>query len=796
MHLTDSTIATIPPNSKSPPASGSGMIQLSARQSSAIPSIHVVESDQDSAPRDRDQQEPEGDHDPCRSGTSSSPSTGPSASASASASATVTPFDPYRLALDDRRPSLHARSCSANFPQSNAGSGTHILPQGTASISSPLVSVHTASKSENESELVQPRSRPNSAPRGNPSGSTTNDRLYLKAAISNSKSVNAALASEATTPSSNVSLSSNAPPSSGAPSSTSSDNKQTLKPVAMRPGMHRFHSSPVVPSMSPTRQHFRLPNPSPRPIKETYNASYREDASGRRLINHYVVDKEIGKGSYGSVRTAIDQDTNVKYALKEYSKQRLRKLNRSELMLLRRKALKGRSGQSSLEQENDQLNLSSKLNDLSNPLNLLRREIAIMKKLDHPNIVNLVEVLDDPHGDTLYVILEWCEKGTIMPRKHGEKPYYSEEQCRLLFRDMILGVEFLHSQCIMHRDIKADNILVNEEDVVKLVDFGVSEIFEQDNDTIKKTAGSPAYMAPELVKLILKPFASPSLGGQEIPLTIASPPDQQSQTVSGRAADIWSLGVTLYYMRYGYLPFTGETVPDLYENIVSKEPDFSTEDDGTPNPSSDALIDLLQRILDKNPRTRITMVELREHPWVTCNGEDPLLSREENSSALIEPVTEEDIMRAIELIEGKMDLNQATEKLRKFHGWRGDLVESAQQSRESSRSPNNHFRTLSGDQGPNQFKLTRALNEIISKNSSDDPQNKQQQRPFEGDKGSIPASDQTGDPIEDPCNRSGGGAESVERRKSRSRVRDFSALSSSRSRSMNDFEERPSKIID
>lgn len=536
------------------------------------------------------------------------------------------------------------------------------------------------------------------------------------------------------------------PPTSLAPNgngttaggSSGAGSSGALRPVAMRPGMFRFHSSPVIPSMSPTRQHFRLPNPSPRPIKETYNASAKEDATGRRTINHYIVDKEIGKGSYGSVRTAIDQLTNAKYALKEYSKQRLRKLNRSELMLLRRKALKGRGSVAlSLEQENDQLNLSSKLNDLSNPLNLLRREIAIMKKLDHPNIVSLVEVLDDPHGDTLYVILEWCEKGVIMPRRRNSNPqdnddddadYYSEEQCRLLFRDIILGVEFLHSQRIMHRDIKAENILVNDEDVVKLVDFGVSEIFEQDNDSIKKTAGSPAYMAPELARLILNPTSSPSLAGQEIPLTISSPADQQSTAVSGRAADIWSMGVTLYYMRYGFLPFTGETVPDLYESILSHDPQLDGPSDGS-NPSSELFMDLLSRILEKNPKKRISMSQMRDHPWVTCNGEDLLLSREENTSALIEPVNEEDIISAIELIEGKMDLSQATAKLRKFHGWRGDLVESAQQSRESSRSPSNHFRNHSGDYGPAQFKLTRALNEIICKNSHDDLQRGQARSP-------------------------------------------------------------------
>jgi [calcium/calmodulin-dependent protein kinase] kinase len=446
--------------------------------------------------------------------------------------------------------------------------------------------------------------------------------------------------------------------------------------------MIRFHSSPVVTTLSPTRHHFRLPNDTPREIKETLNASYKEDEFGRS-INQYTVKEEIGKGSYGMVRVAIDENTKSKYAIKEYSKQRLKKLNRAELMLLRRKALRGGA--------------SSEQVELSNPINLIRREVAIMKKLDHPNIVSLVEVLDDPHGDSLYVILEWCEKGVIMPTTINDASPYSEEQCRLFFRDMILGVEYLHSQGIIHRDIKADNVLVSEDDVVKIVDFGVSEIFEKDNDSIKKTVGSPAYMAPELVALLTSSTKSQ--------LAICAAVDRvASKPVSGRAADIWSMGVTLYFMLYGRLPFQSNTVTGLYDEIMYSEPEFEQE-------TCRELVDLLLRVLEKDPQKRIRMSGLREHSWVTRGGEDLLLSVEENTADCITPVTEEDLQSAIELIEGRMDLDLAAAKLRKLHGWRGSLG----RSRDPSRSPSASVaEPTASEERYAYLKLTRALNEIIT----------------------------------------------------------------------------------
>lgn len=220
-------------------------------------------------------------------------------------------------------------------------------------------------------------------------------------------------------------------------------------------------------------------------------------------------------------------------------------------------------------------------NENGHPLDLIREEIAIMKKLNHPNLVSLIEVLDDPTEDSLYMVMEMCKKGVIMKVGLGERADpYDDERCRLWFRDLILGIEYLHAQGIAHRDIKPDNCLLTNDDVLKVVDFGVSEMFAKDSDMYTaKSVGSPAFLPPELCVV-------------------------GHGDVSGRAADIWSMGVTLYCLRYGRIPFEKQSILELYEAIRTEEPDLGDEKD-------EDFIDLMRRIFEKDPSKRITMSELR-----------------------------------------------------------------------------------------------------------------------------------------------------------------------------------------
>jgi [calcium/calmodulin-dependent protein kinase] kinase len=220
-----------------------------------------------------------------------------------------------------------------------------------------------------------------------------------------------------------------------------------------------------------------------------------------------------------------------------------------------------------------------KTNDSS--LELIKEEIAIMKKLNHNNLVSLYEVLDDPDEDSLYMVLEMCKKGVVMKVGLDERAEpYKEEACRCWFRDMILGIEYLHAQGVVHRDIKPDNCLITNDDVLKIVDFGVSEMFEKASDmATAKSAGSPAFMPPELCV---------AKHGQ----------------VSGRAADIWSMGVTLFCLRYGHIPFEQHGMLELYESIRGDDVNLDNEHD-------QQFADLMHRLLEKNPEKRITMPQLR-----------------------------------------------------------------------------------------------------------------------------------------------------------------------------------------
>ena len=252
-----------------------------------------------------------------------------------------------------------------------------------------------------------------------------------------------------------------------------------------------------------------------------------------------------------------------------------------------------------------------------NSIDLIKEEIAIMKKLNHPNLVSLLEVLDDPTEDSLYMVMEYCKKGVVMRVNLEERADpYPEDACRYWFRDLILGIEYLHAQGIVHRDIKPDNCLVTDDDVLQITDFGVSEMFQKEAAMVTaKSAGSPAFLPPELC--------------------VAKHGD-----ISGKAADIWSMGVTLYCLKFGRIPFERPQILDLYDCIKTENPDLSSEQNAD-------FVDLIQRILEKDASKRIKMSELRAHPWVTKGGRDPLLSEEENTADILEPPTEAEMDAAI-----------------------------------------------------------------------------------------------------------------------------------------------------
>uniref|UniRef100_A0A8C4F931 calcium/calmodulin-dependent protein kinase n=1 Tax=Dicentrarchus labrax TaxID=13489 RepID=A0A8C4F931_DICLA len=318
------------------------------------------------------------------------------------------------------------------------------------------------------------------------------------------------------------------------------------------------------------------------------------DAQDCIQLNQYKLKSEIGKGSYGVVKLAYNEDDDKHYAMKVVSKKKLMK----QCGFPRRPPPRGPKAAQGEQPK------------ILGPLERVYQEIAILKKLDHINIVKLVEVLDDPAEDNLHMGIPVMEVPTDNP--------LSEEQARLYFRDVILGIEYLHYQKIVHRDIKPSNLLLGDDGHVKIADFGVSNQFEGNDALLSSTAGTPAFMAPETLSDTRKSF-------------------------SGKALDVWAMGVTLYCFVFGKCPFIDEYILALHNKIRTKLVDFPE----TPK-ISEELRTLILRMLDKNPDTRITIPEIKMDQWVTQGGTDPLPLEEEHCSVV--EVTEEDIQNSVKFV--------------------------------------------------------------------------------------------------------------------------------------------------
>ncbi|KAL3849432.1 hypothetical protein ACJIZ3_011314 [Penstemon smallii] len=284
------------------------------------------------------------------------------------------------------------------------------------------------------------------------------------------------------------------------------------------------------------------------PVKETYIVFRSEDENGNKTINEYIRERKIGAGSYGKVvlyRSRLDEKY---YAIKAFHKSHLLKLRVAPS--------------------------ETAMTDVC-------REVLIMKVLSHPNIVNLVEVIDDPTTDHFYMVLEYVE-GKWVYESSGPPGGLGDNTARKYLRDVVSGLMYLHAHNIVHGDIKPDNLLVTGSGTVKIGDFSVSQVFEDDNDELRRSPGTPVFTAPECCLGI---------------------------TYRGKAADTWAVGVTLYYMILGKYPFLGETLQDTYDKIVNNPVLL-------PDEMNPLLKNLLEGLLSKDPRQRMTLENVAEHAWV------------------------------------------------------------------------------------------------------------------------------------------------------------------------------------
>lgn len=178
-------------------------------------------------------------------------------------------------------------------------------------------------------------------------------------------------------------------------------------------------------------------------------------------------------------------------------------------------------------------------------------EINILKKLDHENVVRLVEVIDQEDDDTIYIVMEYV--GSLSLSKKISKENIPTAQVWNYFRDMLLGLEYCHEVVgVIHRDIKPENLLITREGRVKISDFGCSHLIENGTDGLVKTVGSNYYFAPEVCK---------------------------GQIHKGKPSDVWALGVTLYYMLFKDYPFKAgaNEYEVLYDKIINSDPPYPAD---------------------------------------------------------------------------------------------------------------------------------------------------------------------------------------------------------------------------
>lgn len=210
----------------------------------------------------------------------------------------------------------------------------------------------------------------------------------------------------------------------------------------------------------------------------------------------------------------------------------------------------------------------------------IKREIATLKVVRHPNIVRLYEVLASK--TKIYMVLEYVNGGELFD-KIASKGKLPENEGRRLFQQLIDGVSYCHDKGVYHRDLKLENILIDGKGNIKVSDFGLSALPQHfgNDGLLHTTCGSPNYVAPEILA---------------------------NRGYNGATADIWSCGVILYVILTGYLPFDDRNLAVLYQKIARGDVQI-------PKWLSHGAQRIIKRILDPNPKTRITISEIKADEW-------------------------------------------------------------------------------------------------------------------------------------------------------------------------------------
>ena len=280
-------------------------------------------------------------------------------------------------------------------------------------------------------------------------------------------------------------------------------------------------------------------------ISKQFVQKIKEAIGYMKFTDYYELKEVIGKGKFGVVNLGIHKKTQQQVAVKIINKDSIKTVEDKELV---------------------------------------RIEIGILKLCHHPNVVRLLDHLENE--DYIFIVMEYIEGGTLGQYFKKKNFNFSERQASSIMSQIANGVKYLHRYGIVHRDLKPDNIMITQQNdfgVIKIMDFGLSKIVSTQEKMVDGY-GTLSYVAPEV--LLRTPY--------------------------NKEVDIWSMGVILYYMLCGHLPFKGNKEVIIAEKIVNDDLEFDEEEWEI---RSKKVRELISSCLKKEPEERITIDEFLNHPW-------------------------------------------------------------------------------------------------------------------------------------------------------------------------------------